>query len=855
MTADVGVAPDDGMPRGSAGHRPAPGRVVPSGTYRLQLQPSFTFYEAAEQADYLAALGVSHAYLSPVLAPAPGSTHGYDVVSHEYLNEDLGGAAGFDRLTTALRGAGLGSVVDVVPNHMATPTPAWLNHPWWLLLRDGRESDHAHWFDVDWSVEDGKVLVPVLGEPLPAVLAAGDLALASDGGHLRDETVLRYFDHEFPVAAGTETLSLPDLVAAQHYRLCDWREGRTRINYRRFFDVTTLAAVRVEDRDVFDHSHRLLLQELGEGTIDGLRIDHPDGLADPAGYLDWLADASGGAWVVAEKILEGEEELPADWRCAGTTGYDTLLRVGGVFVDPSGAEPLAGLLAGLVGERQDLDVMVLDAKRQVVTEVLPAEVNRLMRLVARIEPDADQGSSRRALEALLVAVDRYRAYLEPGTAADSDPLEVLSRAEARARDLVAEADRPAVALCADLVRGDGPDGERPDEEERGGLSPAREGGRDAASARRELVVRFQQTCGPVMAKGIEDTTFYRYARLTALNEVGGDPGRLGIDPAELHDFARRQLATWPTTMTTLSTHDTKRAEDVRARLAVLSELPGEWADWLDAARALAAAHREPELDPATEYLLWQTAVGAWPISRERLQAYATKAVREAKQHTTWTDPDERYESAVARFVDGVSTDPAIAEHLASWLSRTATASRATILGQKLVQLLLPGVPDVYQGSELVDLRLVDPDNRGTIDYAPRRARLARLDAGQPPEDLDDEKLLVTSRALRLRGSHPEWFTGPQATYAAVPGSSPHVLAFARGDTTGAQVVAVVTRLSARLAEAGGWEGATIDLPPATGTWRDALTDRAFEPDRDGRLCLGELLADLPVALLVRHDAY
>jgi (1->4)-alpha-D-glucan 1-alpha-D-glucosylmutase len=839
VTAVGGDVPDTGMPRGRAGHRAPPGRVVPSGTYRLQLQPAFTFDHAAEQADYLAALGVSHAYLSPVLAPTPGSTHGYDVISHEYLNEELGSSAGFDRLTTALREVGLGAVVDVVPNHMATPTPAWLNHPWWLLLRDGEESDHAQWFDVDWSVEDGKVLVPVLGQPLGAVLAAGELSVAVDGGHLRDEPVLRYFDHEFPVHPGTETLELPDLVAAQHYRLCDWREGRSRLNYRRFFDVTTLAAIRVEDRDVFDHSHRLLLQELRAGNVDGLRIDHPDGLADPAGYLDWLAEASGGAWVVAEKILEGDEELPRDWRCAGTTGYDTLMRVGGVFVDPAGAGPLTDLVERLVGEAQDLDEMVVDAKRQVVTEVLPAEVNRLMRLVARILPGEDQDSLRRALEALLVAVDRYRAYLEPGLPADPVQLEVLARAEARARDLVDAADRDSVAVLTELARG----GRLPQASGDSGDSG------DSAGAQRELMVRFQQTCGPVMAKGIEDTTFYRYTRLTALNEVGGDPGRLGIEPAELHAFATRQLASWPTTMTTLSTHDTKRSEDVRARLAVLSELPGEWGDWLDHARALAGRHPDAVLDPATEYLLWQAAVGAWPINRERLQTYATKAVREAKLHTTWTAPDGGYEAAVARFVDGLTGDPGIADHVATWLSRTADASRVAILGQKLLQLLVPGVPDVYQGSELVDLRLVDPDNRGTIDYAPRRERLAHLDGGGAPRDLDDEKLLVTSRALRLRRDHPEWFTGAQATYAAVPGSSAHLLALARGDVAGPQVVGVVTRLSARLEAAGGWDEATLGLP--TGPWRDVLTQHDVETRWDGAVPVRDLLADLPVALLVR----
>jgi (1->4)-alpha-D-glucan 1-alpha-D-glucosylmutase len=809
---------------------------VPSSTYRLQVQPAFTFKDAADQADYLAALGVSHAYLSPILAPAPGSVHGYDVVSHEFLNEEAGGSEGFDLLTAALREAGLGTVVDVVPNHMTTPTPASLNHPWWFLLRDGRESDHGHWFDVDWEAEDGRVLVPVLGQPLESVLAAGELAVETGGGPHGNETVLRYFDHVFPVRPGTEALDLPELVAAQRYRLCDWHEGGSRLNYRRFFDVTTLAAVRVEDDDVFDQTHRLLLEEFRAGTIDGFRIDHPDGLADPGGYLARLADATGGAWVVAEKILEGHEQLPDDWCCAGTTGYDSLLRVQQVFVDAAGEQPLDELLAELVGEQQDLATMVHRAKEQVVAEVQEAEVNRLMRLVGRILVGEDQAALRRGLEALLVSMDRYRAYLVPGAEPAPEQLTVLAHAEARAAELVSEEDRDALAMVAQLASG-------------GHLPGAQV---DTRGAQREFVVRFQQTCGPVMAKGIEDTAFYRYSRLTGLNEVGGDPSRLGRGPVELHDFAARQLATWPTTMTTLSTHDTKRSEDVRARLSVISELPREWAEWVRTGRDLAAPHRGSRLDAATEYLLWQTAVGAWPVSTERLQAYATKAVREAKQHTTWTDPDAGYEADVARFVDALTTDPALTSHLALWVERAAPAARATTLGQKLLQLVLPGVPDVYQGTEVVDLSLVDPDNRRPVDFASRRARLTRLDAGEPPRDLDDEKLLITSRVLRLRRDHPEWFTGEHATYAAVPTSSGHALAVGRGDAGGAQVVAVATRLSEQLRAEGGWGAATITLPE--GTWVDLL-DVGGQPQAvSGEVDLAGLLQALPVAVLVRHDS-
>jgi (1->4)-alpha-D-glucan 1-alpha-D-glucosylmutase len=827
---------ESGMPQGAAPHRAGAGRVVPTSTYRLQIQPEFTFVDAAAQADYLAALGVSHAYLSPVLAPAPGSGHGYDVVSHEFLNEEAGGSQGFDALGAALRAAGLGAVVDVVPNHMTTPTPASLNHPWWYLLRDGRESDHAHWFDVDWEAEDGRVLVPVLGQPLDRVLADGELSTEGGGGPHGNETVLRYFEHVFPVRPGTEGLDLADLVAAQRYRLCDWREGGSRLNYRRFFDVATLAAVRVEDDDVFDHTHRLLLEEFAAGTVDGFRIDHPDGLADPGGYLRRLADATGDAWVVAEKILEGDEQPPDDWRCAGTTGYDTLLRVQQVFVDPAGEQALTDLHAELVGERQDLDAMVLAAKQQVVAQVLEAEVRRLMRLVGRILVGEDQEALRRGLEGLLVSMDRYRAYLVPGQETGPEQLAVLAQAEARAAALVAEQDRHAVAVLAQLARG-------------GHLPQARV---DTRGAQREFVVRFQQTCGPVMAKGIEDTAFYRYTRLTGLNEVGGDPGRIGLDPDELHAFARRQLAAWPTTMTTLSTHDTKRSEDVRARLSVISELPGEWAQWVRTARDLAGVHRGSRLDASTEYLLWQTAVGTWPVTTDRLQAYATKAIREAKLHTSWTDPDAAYEGDVAAFVEALTTSPALTGHVEQWVDRAAPAARATTLGQKLLQVVLPGVPDVYQGTELVDLSLVDPDNRRPVDYPSRRDRLERLDAGGRPRDLDDEKLLLTSRALRLRRAHPEWFTGERAGYAAVASSHECALAVGRGDADGLQVVAVATRLSERLRSTGGWRDAGVSLPE--GDWFDLLGGGVVARRPDGQVGLAGLLSVLPVALLVRHGS-
>jgi (1->4)-alpha-D-glucan 1-alpha-D-glucosylmutase len=755
--------------------------------------------------------------------------HGYDVVDHRHVAEGLGGDAGFERLCAAAHEAGLGVVVDVVPNHMTTPTPLSLNRPLWDVLREGRTSAYASWFDVDWDAQDGRILLPVLGSRLEEALAAGELSLGEHEG----EPVVRYYDHVFPLAPGTDpSPPLADVLEAQHYRLAFWQVGDAELNYRRFFDVTSLIAVRVEDAEVFDATHERLLAAVRSGAVAGLRIDHPDGLADPEGYLERLAEATGDVWVVVEKILEGDEQLPASWRTAGTTGYDALLRVGGLFVDPAGAAPLDELSAELVGERQDLGAIVATSKRWVVEVMLVAEVERLLRLVARARPDLDTDEARRVLETMLVGMDRYRVYRRPGTEPQERDAVALESAVARGRESLhgPDLDARTVGALLDLALGRA---ERTD-----------------AAAADEFLVRFQQTCGPVMAKAIEDTAYYRFVRLVGLNEVGGDPERVGVPAAEFHRFATTLAEHWPATMTTLSTHDTKRAEDVRARLFVLAERPEAWAAWVRTARGLADPFRDDALDALTEYFLWQTLVGAWPISDERLNAYALKAIRESKLYTRWTSPNEGYEAAVHRFVSGVLASEDVRTHVEAWLTGTATEIRANTLGQKLVQLTMPGVPDVYQGTDLVDLSLVDPDNRRLVDYAERRDRLARLDAGAAPQDLSDEKLLLTTAALRTRRAAPDAFVGPSATYAEVDSSSAHLVGFVRGNDDGPRVVTLVTRLAGRLADAGGWGDATVELP--AGRWRDAVSGRATD---GGRVRVAQVLPDehLPVALLV-HEA-
>ncbi|MEI2731499.1 MAG: malto-oligosyltrehalose synthase [Dermatophilaceae bacterium] len=812
-------------------------RQAMTGTYRLQIRPEFGFTDAAAQVDYLRDLGISHIYLSPILTAAPGSPHGYDVVDHTSLSAEAGGRGGFDQLVEALRRNAIGAIADVVPNHVCLPTPAYLNAQLWDLLRHGTDSRYAAWFDVDWEAGEDTILMPVLGEALEQALEDGLVVLDPKGGPTGEDLVLRYHEHEFPVRPGTEDLPLEHLVQRQWYRLSHWQAADLGLNYRRFFDVKTLVAVRVEDPAVFAATHELLIRLVREGALDGLRIDHPDGLADPRGYLRMLAEATADTWVVVEKILEGEEHLPEDWPIAGTTGYDALKRAGGVFVDPAGSDPLLALLAVLVGQVVTPAQVAIDAKMQVGLRVQAAEVRRLVRLLVagcQRSPDGEElrpEALRRALSALLVSMDRYRAYVHPGERPTEESALVLHQAADRARRLVAASDRPVVNLVRDVALG------RPPERRT----------RAAVAAREEFVVRYQQTCGPIQAKGIEDTAFYRWFHLTALNEVGGNPGEFGISTQELHRFAERILADWPQTLTALSTHDTKRSEDTRARLVPLSELPVEWSAWMHTASGLARDVRPPLLDPATEYLLWQTLVATWPISAERLKTYAHKAVREACVHTSWVEPDAAYEAAVEAFIDWALTDPRVEDHVAVWLGRTVEHVRAATLGQKLVQLVMPGIPDLYQGSELVECTLVDPDNRRPVDYVARRRRLAALDAGAEPRDLSDEKLLVTSRAMRLRRDHPDWF-GAGSTYRPVASTSPNALTIGRGRPDGLDVVAVATRLPESLALSGGWGEHSVGIPP--GRWRDLLAGTAIDTDKEGVL-VRRLLASLPVALLVR----
>jgi (1->4)-alpha-D-glucan 1-alpha-D-glucosylmutase len=766
---------------------------IPLSTYRVQLRPEFGFSEAAAIVPYLADLGVTHLYCSPILQAAPGSTHGYDVVDTYRLSADLGGDAGWEELVAATRTHGLGIILDVVPNHMATAPE---NAQWVELLTTGRDGPAAAWFDVDWDAQDGRVLLPVLGEPL------------ADAPIERDGDSVRYYDHVFPAAD----------PAKGHYRLAWWRLGTEELNYRRFFDVTSLVAVRVEDPDVFTATHSRLLELVTGGEVDGLRIDHPDGLADPLGYLARLRDATGGAWVVVEKILEPGEALGLDWPCAGTTGYDALRRLGGVLLDPTGADPLTASYAAFTGRSVDFDAVIDHSKAEVLERVLPAEVSRLARVAYKAARERQQDLSERGLRAALVALlgcfDVYRAYVRPG-----EPLS----AEARTR-LDAATER---ALAREPARG----------QEIRFL-------RRLAVDHDEFAVRFQQTCGPVMAKGLEDTAFYRWFRLSSLNEVGGSPDHFSVSVPDFHADNMVLQRDWPASMTTLTTHDTKRSEDVRARLAVLSEIPAEWDQ---AVRGWQSRHSFG--DPDLEYLCWQTLVGAWPLAEDRARAYLEKASREARLRTSWTDPDPAYESARDAFVYDVFGDAKLLAEVASWVqSHLLRPGHSNVLSQKLLQLAMPGIPDVYQGTECETLSLVDPDNRAPVDY-PRRTGMLADPSG---DGVDAAKLLVVSRALRLRRQWPDVFRGAYAPLGADGPAADHLVAFTRpgvtnADTNGPAVAALATRLSVGLERRGGWGDTTVQLP--AGRWRDVLT--GVENGGDNDLALGEVFAALPVALLQR----
>ena len=834
--------------------------IPPRATYRIQFNASFSLRQAAELVPYLHQLGVSHLYASPLLKAMPGSAHGYDVCDFGQLNPELGTEADIQSLAAALRERGMGLVLDIVPNHMGIDGAD--NHWWWDVLTQGPDSPFARCFDIDWEPLDpclrGRVLLPVLGERYGRALEKGKLRLQSGDG----VPTVRYLDRVFPLAPesvsalaalpeGLSPAELDRLLEQQHYRLTLWRHADTDLNYRRFFNIASLAGLRIEDETVFTAVHARIRLWLEQGSLDGLRVDHVDGLRDPEQYLLRLRQLAPRSWLLVEKIIEPGEALPPAWPVAGTTGYDFLNRFGGLFVDPAGAKPLAAFYTEFTGRAADYPTIVREKKRLALRQLLAAEINRLVGLLVRISAqhwryrDSTAREFRQAIIELASAFPVYRTYVraDVGTMSEADGARIREALQLARKG--ARLDAALFDFLADLLLLKLP----------GPLET-------------EFVMRFQQLTGPAMAKGVEDTALYCFNRLISLNEVGGNPAQFGLSVDEFHTASAQAQAHWPDTMIATATHDTKRGEDFRARLSLISEMPQAWRSAVVRWSAINERYRAKNLPGRNiEYHFYETCVGAWPLTLERALPYMEKAACEAKTRTTWTNRNPQYDKALAHFVTGALADPQFTADLEAFVATLVEPGWINSLVQTLIKLTAPGVPDSYQGTELWDLSLVDPDNRRPVDFGRRRRLLAELsnltlEAIWKRRDEGLPKLWVMRQALALRRQHPEWFDAhsPYVPLPARGGKAQHVLAFQRsgaitavprllfslshstpaGEVQGGQGTAGVTRAD--------WGDTGLELP--AGTWQNELTGEAFHGPFTR---MAELLAHFPVALLSRKE--
>ena len=799
-------------------------RSAPLATYRVQLRREFDFADATAIVPYLAGLGVSHLYCSPYLQAARGSAHGYDVVDPTRISDELGGDAGLAALDAALALHRMGQLLDIVPNHMCISDPG--NRWWWDVLEHGRASRFAPYFDIDWDAPglDGRLLLPVLGDTLESVVARGELQVA--GG--ADGFVLRYFDSVWPLAEGSAAAAGPadaSLLGRQWYTLEHWRTGLPRVNYRRFFDVASLAALHAEIPSVHDATHRRVLQLVEAGTVEGLRVDHVDGLHDPTAYTERLRDEAPRAWRVLEKILAADEQLPA-WPVDGTTGYEFAARVAALMTDASARDAMTRIHQELTGDRRGFREHARSARLEVLDALLASDLDRLTRAAAA----AGIADARTELAELLAGMPVYRLYPRQWAP--------LTDAEHRHLDAAAlsatESGRCRPQTLIAIIR-------------------VLTGRGDPSPAAIELRVRFQQVSAAATAKGIEDTAFYRYVRLVALNEVGADPDRFGLDAGAFHEACVRESTSTRRGLLATATHDTKRGEDARIRVAMLSEMPDAWRDAVLRWRRFAGRHRGALApSPVAEYLFYQTMVAAHPIDAGRMTAYMQKAVREAKQETSWLDPDAAYEAELDAFVRGMLADAEFVADVDGLVAAMTPAWQVASLSQTLLKLTCPGVPDIYQGCELWDLSLVDPDNRRPVDHGLRRRLLAELD-GMTPEQVMARsveglpKLHLIRCALGVRDRHAAAFA-PYATHhpiAARGSHAAHAVAFSRqAPDAPPEVVVVALRLARSLG--GDWGDTELDLPP--GAWRSCLTGDSVD---SGDAALSRLLARFPVALLER----
>jgi (1->4)-alpha-D-glucan 1-alpha-D-glucosylmutase len=878
---------------------------VPLATYRLQFNAGFTFDDARRIAAYLAELGISDIYASPILRARKGSPHGYDVVDATSLNPELGSDDDFNALHEELQRNRLGFLLDVVPNHMA----ASAENAWWMsVLENGPRSRFIHFFDVD---ANPKVLLPILGRPYGEVLEAQEIRLGFD----RDSFSFSYYEHRLPLAPESYRLvlrecldSLPAegigielrelvqneeaasnskflketiariyehdagfrealdaaivkingdvdrldvLLDAQWYRLAYWRIASEKINYRRFFDVTDLVGVRVENPEVFEARNRRTLELIAEGKVTGLRIDHIDGLYDPIGHMKKLQsrltadgwrlaadghelDASASRqppaashpfYIVVEKILTHDEELPREFPVSGTTGYDFLSTLNNVFVDGRGLAKLDAFYRSFTGCTQTFADVAYERKKQVLGDLFAGEMRRLgkhlsaLAMVDRNARDFAPTELAAALTEVTACLEVYRTYIRDEEVSDADRAIILRALKCARERAGASLDPRMFAFLERVLLVDPP---------------------PYAATNREqwlaFVMRWQQFTGRVMAKGVEDTAFYNYNRLLSLNEVGGEPGRAsdrdGLE--EFHQRNERIAREWPDTLNATSTHDTKRSEDARARINVLSEMPDEWAAAVQRWSKMNAPLRLNGVPgPNVELLVYQNLLGVWPIDADRFRQFLEKAAREAKTHTSWIVPNGEYEQSLLAFGDALLASDEFRRSFSRFHKRIAHHGFLNALAQVVLKITAPGVPDFYQGSELWDFSLVDPDNRRPVDYEQRKRLLARVRDADPAELLRKwpdgrVKMYVTARALEVRARHAEVFR--RGEYRALRAS--HVCAFARGD----EIVVAVPRLTA----SEGVRPSTLEL---RGRWRNVFTGELFEG--------GDLFAKFPVAILER----
>ena len=911
-------------------------------TARLQFHQHFGFDAAVDTVDYFAALGISHLYASPIFTAQPGSTHGYDVTDPCCINPELGGEAGLRRLAARLHAAGMGLIIDIVPNHMGI---AGGHNPWWQhVLEWGRASPHADWFDIDWVRPDpaihGKVLLPFLGDQYGAVLAAGEIVLRLNA--TAGQIFAGYHDNRFPIAvdgyaailrhaaspllapviaafvaphgttlaasAGAMALlaqvaATPDglaaiesalacynaaggaallhaLLEAQHYRLAWWRSGADSLNWRRFFEVTDLAGMRVELPAVFDATHALMLRLYAEGLIDGVRVDHVDGLADPGGYCRQLRarlaacaggrpqDDAGPAIILVEKILADGEQLRSDWQVDGTTGYDFMDQVGAFLHAPQGAAELTRAWHDLQPAGSDFAAEVQAARRQLLAHNLATEFEAACQALldlARAVPatrDHSANAIRRVFAELLVQFPVYRTYVheQPRTGVDS---EAFALAMARTNLHVAPAD---LALLAQLDAWLG-----------GSMSDDAV----ACALQARAIRRFQQLTPPLVAKSVEDTAFYRYGRLLSRNQVGSDPGQFALSAEGFHAACAARAAAFPLALLATATHDHKRGEDVTARLAVLSEVPREWRACVQRWRAMNARHRTSGTAPcaADEAMLYQTLAGIWPIGldghdragvaalRERVAMWQQKALREAKTNTDWTTPNTAYEQACSDFLEAILAAPnhnLFVDELVTWVRAITPPGIVNSLTQTVLRLTVPGVPDLYQGTDLWDFSLVDPDNRRAVDFAARKTLLAgpHLHPAQLiPWHTGALKQRLIRDALQLRLCLPDLFASGSYQPLEVTGPrAENIVAFLRRHE-GNDLIVIVTRLVAALSfgkispaiDGGTWTGTRIVLPADAAKEWCSVFDGGDITAAAGAIPVDRALATLTVAILCNRS--